>query len=65
MSVLSTRRIRRRRRDEGEGEDDDPSKKSGKKSGFWSKLLHPKSKRIEQIKGTKLVHTTSLIETLA
>ncbi|KAK7353043.1 hypothetical protein VNO80_18476 [Phaseolus coccineus] len=63
MSVLSTRRIRRRRRDEGEG--DNPSKKSGKKSSFWSKLLHPKSKRMEEIKGTKLVHTTSLIETLA
>jgi len=60
MSVLSTRRIRRTR-DEG----DDPSKKNGKKSGFWFKLLHPKNKRMEEIKGTKLVHTTSLIETLA
>jgi len=62
MSVLSTRRRRRRNEDEG---DDGENNKSGKKSGFWSKLLHPKSKRIEEMKGTKLVHTTSLIQTLA
>ncbi|BAT78497.1 uncharacterized protein LOC124845729 [Vigna umbellata] len=59
MSVLSTRR--RRTRNEGEADDDPVKNKTAKKSGFWSKLLHPKSKRMEEIK----VHTTSLIQTLA
>ncbi|XP_014500588.2 uncharacterized serine-rich protein C215.13 [Vigna radiata var. radiata] len=63
MTVLSTRR--RRRRNEGEAYDDPGMNKTGKKSGFWSKLLHPKSKRMEEIKSTNLVHTTSLIQTLA
>ncbi|TKY74392.1 hypothetical protein E2542_SST03153 [Spatholobus suberectus] len=63
MSVVSTRR-RRKREGQGEGGGDDHNKKSGKKSGFWSKLLHPKSERMEEIKGTKLVHTMSLIETV-
>ncbi|KAH1125111.1 hypothetical protein AAZX31_06G096600 [Glycine max] len=62
MSVVATRR-----RTKGQDEGDDRNKKSGMKSGFWSKLLHPrtKSKRMEEIKGTKqLVHTRSLIQTV-
>ncbi|WVZ18850.1 hypothetical protein V8G54_006172 [Vigna mungo] len=65
MSVLSTRRRRRRNEAEAEADDDPGNNKPGKKSGFWSKLLHPKSKRMEEIKSTNLVHTTSLIQTLA
>ena len=52
----------RRRGGGGDGDGDDRNKK---KTGFWSKLLHPKtkSKRMDEIKGTKLVHSRSLIET--
>ncbi|XP_027339484.1 protein AF-9-like [Abrus precatorius] len=54
------------RRKEGEGgvgDEDDCNNKSVKKSGFLFKLLHPKSKRMEE-KGSKLIHTRSLIETV-
>ncbi|XP_061353397.1 uncharacterized protein LOC133298163 [Gastrolobium bilobum] len=58
---------RRRRRKDGEGEDeggvDNHNKKSAKKTGFWYKLLHPKSKRMEE-KRTELVRTRSLRETV-
>lgn len=55
---------RRRRRKDGEegGVDDDHNKKSAKKSGFWFKLLHPKSKRSIKEKETKLVHSRSVRE---
>ncbi|KAL5190437.1 hypothetical protein HKD37_04G009874 [Glycine soja] len=60
MSVLATRR-----RTKGGGGDGDGDDRNKKKTGFWSKLLHPKtkSKRMDEIKGTKLVHSRSLIET--
>ncbi|KAK7351197.1 hypothetical protein VNO77_10476 [Canavalia gladiata] len=53
-----------RRREEAEGVVDDHHNKSLKKGGFWSKLLHPKSKRSMEDKTTKLLHTTSLLETM-
>ncbi|KAL2339945.1 hypothetical protein Fmac_007885 [Flemingia macrophylla] len=63
MSVVATRR---RKTSEA---DDHVGKKSAKKSGFWSKLLHPKKRSMEEkiTKGTstkQLVHTRSLIQTV-
>ncbi|XP_020202123.1 uncharacterized protein DDB_G0271670 [Cajanus cajan] len=69
MSVVATRRRKTREGDDDDNDGGGGNMKSVKKSGFWSKLLHPKTKRSMEgkIKGNstkQLVHTRSLLQTV-